>query len=238
MTTVHGFPIVLLPGPRGVRLVSTAQLRDPVLNTLVDTDEERRAIEEIEAFSSARLTAERRGTTSIGAGEFVRGVPHAAFINAAFAYFRPRELNRFNGPERGAWYASLTGTATCLAEIVWHVERELARIDRFETRIEYAELFASFAGEFVDLRDLDEPPSCLHPDPARGYPAGSDLADAVRRRGINGIVYPSVRDPAGTSLVALFPHAVQSVAQGAVLELRWEGKPGPMVRPVVRQGSE
>ncbi len=84
MTTLHGFPVVPLPGPRGVRLVSTARLRDPVLNTLIDTDEERRAIEEIEAFSSVRLSAERRGTASIGAGEFVRGVAHAAFINAAF----------------------------------------------------------------------------------------------------------------------------------------------------------
>ena len=232
MTTVHGFPVVLLPGPRGVRLVSTARLRDPVLNALIDTEEERRAIEEIESFSSGRLTSERRGTTSIGAGEFVRGVPHAAFINAALAYFRPRELNRFNGPERGAWYASLTGTATCVAEIVWHVERELARIDRFGTRIEYAELFASFAGEFVDLRNLDDRPACLHPDTAVGYPAGNALAGAVRRQGVNGIVYPSVRDPAGTNLVALFPHAVQSVAQGAVLELRWEGRPGPVVRRV------
>ena len=146
MTTVHGFPVTLLPGPRGVRLVSTARLRDPVLNALIDTTDERRALEEIDSFSSGRLTAERRGTASIGAGEFVHGVPHAAFINAAFAYFRPRELNRFNGPERGAWYASLTGTATCIAEIAWHVERELARIGRFDTRIEYAELFASFAG--------------------------------------------------------------------------------------------
>ncbi|MEQ8399283.1 MAG: RES family NAD+ phosphorylase [Gammaproteobacteria bacterium] len=233
MVTIQGFPVVLLPGPRGVRLVSTARLRDPVLNALIDTEEERRAIEEIESFSSGRLTAERRGTASIGAGEFVRAVPHAAFINASFAYFRPRELNRFNGPERGAWYASLTGTATCIAEIIWHIERELARIDRFATRIEYAELFASFAGEFVDLRGLTDCPACLHPDTAVGYAAGNALADAVRRQGVNGIVYPPLRDPIGTNLVALFPHAVQSVAQGDVLELRWEGKPGPIVRRVI-----
>lgn len=232
MTTVQGFPVVLLPGPRGVRLVSTARLRDPVLNALIDTEEERRAIAEIESFSSGRLTAERRGTASIGAGEFVRAVPHAAFVNAAFAYFRPRERNRFNGPERGAWYASLSGTATCIAEITWHVERELARIDRFETRIEYAELFASFAGEFVDLQDLAERPACLAPDTTIGYPAGNDLADAARRQGVNGIRYPSVRDPGGSNVVALFPHAVQSVAQGAVFELRWDGKPGPVVRKV------
>lgn len=227
--SVRGFPVVLLPGPRGVRLVASARLRDPVLKALADDEAERRAIEEIEGYSSRRLSAERRGTDAIAAGEFLHGVPHAAFVNAAFAYFRPRELNRFNGAGRGAWYASLTGTSTCVAEIVFHVERELARIGRFETRIEYAELFASFAGEFVDLRGLAERPDCLHPDIAVGYPAGNDLAAAVRSRGINGIVYPSVRDPAGINLVALFPHAVQSGAQGALLELCWQGGPGPVV---------
>lgn len=229
MTTIQGFPVVLLPGPRGVRLVASARLRDPILNALSDSEEERRAIEEIEGYSSRRLSAERRGTDAIMAGEFLHGVPQAAFVNAAFAYFRPRELNRFNGPGRGAWYASLTGTSTGVAEIVFHVERELARIGRFETRIEYAELLASFAGEFVDLRDLAERPDCLHPDTAIGYSAGNALATEVRGRGVNGIVYPSVRDPAGVNLVALFPHAVQSVAQGAVVELRWQGAPGPAV---------
>ncbi|HEY9566530.1 MAG TPA: RES family NAD+ phosphorylase [Thalassobaculum sp.] len=229
MTAIQGFPVVLLPGPRGVRLVSSARLRDPVLNGLIDSADERRALEEIEAYSSRRLTAERRGTETIMAGEFLRGVPQASFVNAAFAYFRPREANRFNGPGRGAWYASLTGTATCIAEIAFHVERELARIDRFEARIEYAELFASFAGEFLDLRDPAAPPDCLHPDIGVGYPAGNALAAEVRRRGVNGIVYPSVRDPVGVCLVALFPHAVQSVAQGALLELRWRGAAGPVV---------
>jgi hypothetical protein len=39
---------------------------------------------------------------SLNANEFVYGVPQAHFINAAFAYAKPKELNRFNGPGRGA----------------------------------------------------------------------------------------------------------------------------------------
>src|SRR3546814_5226233 len=103
----------------------------------------------------------------------------------------------FSSRRRHTRCALVTGVQTCalpiscIAEIAFHVERELARIDRFEARIEYAELFASFAGEFLDLRDPAAPPDCLHPDIGVGYPAGNALAAEVRRRGVNGIVYPS-----------------------------------------------
>src|SRR3546814_11927529 len=69
----------------------------PVLNGLIDSADERRALEEIEAYSSRRLTAERRGTETIMAGEFLRGVPQASFVNAAFASFRPPAANLFTG---------------------------------------------------------------------------------------------------------------------------------------------
>jgi hypothetical protein len=88
-------------------------------------------------------------------------------------------------------------------------------------------MFASFAGEFVDLRSLNPRPKCLDSDPAVGYPAGNLLADFARKNGHNGIVYPSVRHVTGTCLVALWPAAVQSVAQGRVLRLVWAGSGTP-----------
>ena len=84
------------------------------------------------------------------------------------------------------------------------------------------------AGEFVDLRTIGAHP-CLHPDPAIGYPAGNAVADAARARGLNGVVYPSVRHVGGTCLAALMPHAVQSVAQGGVYRFEWSGGPEPTI---------
>src|SRR3546814_6373697 len=81
--------------------------------------------------------------------ELVYGVPHAHFINAAFAYAKPREPSRFNGADRGAWYASLE-VETSLAEVKYHMTEALAATGVFEAVVEYAELFASFAGEFLD----------------------------------------------------------------------------------------
>jgi hypothetical protein len=87
-------------------------------------------------------------------------------------------------------------------------------------------MHASLAGEYLDLRDAAGH-RCLDPDPATGYPAGNALADAARGRGLNGIIYPSVRHPGGTCFAALSPHAVQSVAMGDVYRLVWSGAPEP-----------
>lgn len=224
---VSGFPVTTLALARTIRLVSSARLRDPVLLKLVD-QELLQDLAEIEGATSGRLNAQLRGAEAIAGGELVSGMPHSAFINAAFAYFRPRELNRFNGPGRGAWYAALD-VETCFTEVIFHISRELARVNDFNATVDYAELFASFAGDFVDLRDINPTSVCLNPDPQIGYPAGNVLAGDVRNAGVNGVTYPSVRHSAGTNIVALWPHAVQSVAQGQVHRIVWNGNAKPIV---------
>jgi RES domain-containing protein len=221
------YRIARLALERTVRLVSMARLRDPVLLGLAGW-ERLDDLAEIESATSGRLTAQRHGADAIGPAEFVAGPPHAAFINAAFSYWRPRELNRFNGPGRGAWYVALS-TETGVAEVAFHMTRELERVRDFNATVDYAEMVAGFAGAFVDLRGVDPAPDCLHPDPAVGYPRGNALAEAARADGHNGIVYPSVRHPGGTCLVALWPHAVQSVVQGRVLRLAWRNRRDPEV---------
>ena len=208
----EGPPIVREAFPRTVRLVSSARLRRPVLEALVPAGE-LDALAEIEGATSARLIAQDRGTEGLDKQELVYGIPYAAFINASFAYAKPLEPNRFNA-RRGAWYAALEA-ATCMREVAYHMADFLEKSGQYKGVVEYAELFASMAGEFVDLRGTSGDP-CLDPDPAIGYPAGNALADATRARGLNGIVYPSVRHEGGTCIVALWPHAVQSVAPGAV----------------------
>lgn len=215
--------------PRTIRLVTTARLRESVLLGLVDADE-LQALAEIEGATSSRLVAQSRGTSDVQSYELVYGVPHANFINAAFAYAKPREPNRFSSADRGAWYAAMD-IETSLAEVQWHLTEFLAATGLFEAVVDYAELFASFAGEFLDLRPHGGHPA-LDPNKGIGYPAGNALADAARAQGLNGIIYPSVRHPGGICIVALFPHAVQSVAQGDVYRMTWAGAPIPKVEKV------
>jgi len=224
---LDGLTITRAAFARTVRLVTTARLRQSVMAGLVDTEEELAALAELEGATSARLAAEARGLDGVAAAEFVYGVPHAKFINAAFAYAKPRDLNRFNGPSRGAWYAALD-TETCLSEVIFHMTEFLAHDGDFNAVVDYAELHASLAGEYLDLRRHPDHPS-LNRDKAIGYPAGNALADAARARGLNGIIYPSIRHSGGTCIAVLWPHAVQSVAPGDVIRLTWRGDRTPLV---------
>src|SRR5271157_2122957 len=225
---LDGLPVHREAFPKTVRLVSSARLRAPVLEALVPA-EDLAALAEIEGATSHRLIAEARGTEGLGRDEFVHGVPYASFINAAFAYAKPREPNRFNA-SRGAWYAALA-VETSMREIAWHMTDFLGKSGAYRGVVDYAEMFASMAGEFLDMRAAGAHPG-LDPDPAIGYPAGNAIADAAFAEGLNGIIYPSVRHRGGTCLAALRPHAVQSVAPGAVYRFEWSGHPDPKITPV------
>jgi RES domain-containing protein len=224
---IDGVPVVTVAYPRTVRLVSTARLRGSILMPLLGSEKDLEALAEIEGATSARLMAQSIGISGLSPNELVYDVPHAAFINASFAYARPRAPNRFNGPNRGAWYAALA-VETCLAEVTFHMAAFLADAGEFNATVEYAEMLSSLAGDFVDLRQAPHHVS-LDPDPAIGYPAGNALASQARVQGLNGVVYPSVRQAGGTCLAALRPAAVQSVRQGDVYRLTWRGAPEPSV---------
>jgi len=231
---IDGLPVVRKAVERSVRLVSSARLRPPVLQDLVPPDL-MDDLFEIEGATSGRLNGQWRGTSAIEQSEFVYDVPHATFINASFAYSRPGQMNRFNGDGRGAWYAALS-VETCLAEVKYHLLQELNNIGVYKTRVEYAEMHASFAGDFLDLSAANDH-ECLHPNPAIGYPVGNAVAEAARAKGINLIVYPSVRHKGGTCFAALSPLVVQSVAQGSVWEMIWSGNPEPVVNLISKAAA-
>ena len=224
---LSGVPVSTIAYPKTVRLVSTARLREPVLKALVDDEEELAALAEIEGATSSRRMAEVSGISGLKANELVYDVPHAHFINASFAYARPRAPNRFNGETRGAWYAALS-VETCLAEITFHMREFLRQSGDFHAVVEYAEMFCSLSGDFLDLRALPDHPS-LAADIASGYAAGNLLAVEARAHSLNGIVYPSVRHEGGTCFAVLRPAAVQSVRQGDVYRLTFEGAPTPRI---------
>jgi hypothetical protein len=91
---------------------------------------------EIEGATSNRLLAEQRGTEGIGRGEFIHGVLYGNFVNAAFAYRKPREASRFNAA-RGAWYAALDVEA-CMGQVAFHMTEFLARSGQSKGVVEYS----------------------------------------------------------------------------------------------------
>src|SRR5436305_128794 len=77
---------------------------DSVLVRIADDDEHLRALFDLDAATNDRLLAEHQRLPGIGVEELVYGVPWSHVVNAAFCHPHPLG-GRFNGPDRGAWYA-------------------------------------------------------------------------------------------------------------------------------------
>ena len=122
-----------------------------------------RAIFDLEQAKNDRLLAEHQRRPDIGPHELVFGVPLYHVVNATFCHAHPLGA-RFNGPDRGAWYAAFE-LRTAQTEVGFHRSIELFEIDwRGEEVATYDDYLADFSGEFHDLRRDRRFAACLAPD--------------------------------------------------------------------------
>jgi hypothetical protein len=225
-------PVEDFTEPTTYRLISTAYIAEPALAPLADDEGDLEFLHEIEGLTSARLMAAMPLPSGLSPDELV-SENHGygwTYVNAAFCYTRATG-NRFNGPERGAWYATFGAEAveTAQAEVSCHLTRELEATGVFDNITSYRELLAGFTARFHDLRGLDGE-TFLDVDPAIGYPEGQKLAAALRAQAANGVLYPSVRHrPAGQCLAAFRPGLVQNIRQGDTWVFTWAGMPDPEI---------
>lgn len=217
--------------PKTVRLISTAYIDEPAMEPLADDEDELAILEDIEGLTSARQTISLPIPGGLNPAELLTEADGYGwtYVNAAFCYTR-QTGNRFNGPDRGAWYASFGDTAveSAQAEVSWHLTRELEATGIFENVTAYRELLAGFTARFYDLSER-EGEAALSPDPFIAYPVGQALAQDVLGSGGNGLLYPSARHDSGQCLVALRPHLVQNVRQGDTWVFEWAGDRAPKV---------
>ncbi|OFW03555.1 MAG: hypothetical protein A3H96_20180 [Acidobacteria bacterium RIFCSPLOWO2_02_FULL_67_36] len=179
---------------------------DSVLTRIADDDAHLAAIFELDAITNERLSAERGRGAGIGPEELVAAVPCAAVVNAVFCHPHPLGA-RFNGPDRGAWYAGFE-IETAQAEVAFHKSVELAEVGWPEESVAYEDHLADFNAEFHDLRGARGVRAVLDPD---SYVASQALAETLLEAGSLGIVYPSVRRSGGTCLACFRPALVGHV---------------------------
>lgn len=202
------------------RLVpSKYRTADSVLTRIADTESDLRAIFDLEQATNDRLLAEHQRLPDIGPHELVFGVPSYHVINAAFCHAHPLGA-RFNGPDRGAWYAALE-LRTAQAEVAFHRSIELAEIEwRTEEVATYDDYLADFSGEFHDLRRDRRFADCLAPD---SYEASQALGQRLLDQGALGVVYASVRRSEGTCLACFRPAVVANVRRDAQYAFTFSG---------------
>lgn len=195
----------------------------------VAADVDLQAVFALDNATNDRLVAEAGLAPGIGIDELVFGLPYARIVNAAFCHPHPLG-GRFNGPERGAWYAAFE-LATAQAEVAFHRWVALSEVDWTEDEATWDDYLADFGGAFHDIRGDDRFADCVDPD---SYVASQGLADTLLEAGSLGLVYTSARKKGGTCLACFRPALVGNVRKGATWLFRWEGRPQPTI---TRQGA-
>ena len=176
---------------------------------------------ELEGWTNDRVSAELGILSRVPVSEWVFGRPMASVIMAAFCHPRPTG-SRFNGPERGAWYAGLT-LETAHQEAIFHRTEELGEIGVYETSAQVRLYRADFQAEFHDVRGDQRYHS---PD---SYADSQELAARLLDAGANGVLYRSVRHPGGECVACFRPKLVLNVRMGPHFEYRWKGERAPAI---------
>ena len=197
---------------------------DNVLSRISEDDQHFRNLVELDNATNDRLLAESDLLPGIGRHELVFGIPYARIVNAAFCHAHPLG-SRFNGPDRGAWYAAF-GIKTAQAEVAFHRAADYAEIGRFEDSVTYDDYLADFSAELHDLRGAETFAACLAPN---SYVSSQTLAEHLLGAGSLGLVYPSARDRHGACLACFRPALVGNVRKDATYRFTWSGKPEPSI---------
>jgi hypothetical protein len=209
------------------RLISSKYLSggDSVLTSIADDKAHLDIIFDLDNATNDRMQAENDLLPGIGTHELVFAVPNYRIINAAFTHAHPRG-SRFNGPDRGAWYAGFE-LETAQQEVAWHKSVEYAEIDYWNDSITYDDFLADFDGEFHDIRGSAGYEACLAPD---SYVAAQGLAAELLNAGSVGLVYPSVRYEGGTCIACFRPAIVGNVRRDARYRFTWIGTTAPKIQ--------
>ena len=224
-------PVTQFTNPDTIRLISTAYIDEPAMQPLADDTDELAFLEELEGMTSARQGRGLPLPLGVAANELL--TEHHGYgwtyVNAAFCYTRSNG-NRFNGPDRGAWYAAWGEDAvlTAQSEVCWHLTQELEAVGIFENITAYRELVSGFTTAMHDLRDLEDE-IILNEDPVLAYPSSQALARQLLEIGSNGVLYPSARRTGGFCLAAFRPNLVQNIRQGPTWTFEWQGEPAPTI---------
>jgi hypothetical protein len=201
---------------------------ETVLTRLTDDPGELNRLFELEGATNDRLLGEAGLLPGITVRELVFGLSYSHIVNAAFTHASPLG-NRFNGPERGAWYAGFS-RETSENEVAYHRALELKEVRWPEKEVfTYVDFLADFRGEFHDLRGAAAFANCLDPS---SYKASQRLASELLEAGSAGVVYPSVRHSGGVCIGCFRPALVNHVRKDGRISVTF---PNFLAAPVIRE---
>ena len=169
----------------------------------------------IEALTNDRLREQAGNLANVPPEQRISG-PGTTPVMAAFTHVG--WASRFTDGRYGVYYGANT-LNTAIAETIHHREQFLRATSEPDTEI----TMRCYVNQVtVPLHDIREPAfnSLLQAD----YASSQQFARDLREQGSNGLVYPSVRDPAGECVALFKPKAMTIPIQQGHYKYIWSGK--------------
>ncbi|MBV8149117.1 MAG: RES family NAD+ phosphorylase [Candidatus Eremiobacteraeota bacterium] len=171
---------------------------------------------EIEALTNPRVREEAGDFRKVRAKDAVSGSGTTP-IMASFAY---TAHSRFSDGSFGVYYASCD-EATALAETIYHKTAFLRATNEPSIDLDERMYRAAVSGKFDDIRARSPRSKLYDPDDYAGsqrYGGRVYAADML-----DGILYRSVRRPAGECVAVFRPRCIAKCRMHKYLRLRWDG---------------
>ena len=172
-----------------------------------------------EMKTNPRLREEAGDISLIPVERRVSG-PGATMVMAPFSHFSRDLPTRYSDGSYGVYHAG-DRFEVALNETVHHYENFMRRTAEPASAEDFRELVGAIDHGFHNLRGDDRFDDCLDPD---SYGVSQTLGRRLRDEGSDGIVYPSVRYPAGDAVAAFWPDTVGIPAQGRHFRYSWTGE--------------
>ena len=172
-----------------------------------------------EAKTNPRVRDEIGELTLVPVARRIAGAG-ASIVMGAFTHCSLNRKSRFSDGTYGVWYAS-NRFEVALMETIHHHELFMRRTNEAAADSQFRELKAHVGGTLRDLRGKGFE-DALRPD---DYAPSQAMAREFRSAGEDGIVYPSVRWPAGQAVGLFWPDRVRlPVIQARHMLYHWDGK--------------
>jgi len=145
--------------------------------------------------------------------------PTASIVMGAFTHASADRPSRFSDGNLGVWYCG-DRWEVALAETAHHFERFMRLTDEPAAEADYRELTCAVTGLLADVRTgFDD---CVDPN---SWTAGQAMGRAVRGSGGDGVLYRSIRRPAGLAAALFWPDLVRlPIVQARQFRYHWDGR--------------
>jgi hypothetical protein len=197
-------------------MVSTRIPRISLYARLADSKDQRSLVE-LEGLTNPRVMVERGERSILRKQDFFRPTA-SGHVKAAFSYL---SKSRFGNGNMPMLYAA-SSEQTALAEKRYHRALFLKAHHTPPTSEKHLALNLQIEGDYHDLRGLKKSFGGVYR--LNSYRTSQVLGYDLWMSGSEGIVYDSVRHPAGECVAAFSPQTIVSCSRGPLYDFHWDGQ--------------